>query len=875
MSKASSLQSNFNGGEFSPLAVGRVDIDRYPTGLATCLNYIPMLQGGKTRRTGTKFVEEVKDSTKTTRLIPFEFSTEQAYMLEFSPSVIRVYKNRALVTDAVDLVSNGTFDTDLTDWDSIGYAGRAVWSSSYGGSLLVTGTDLGINPGWGAAEQDVTVSVTGTHTLSFTVHAATTSAVLNVGTSTGATDIYTGSFGVGDHTLDLSLTAGTVYVGFAPYDGFGADSNTVYVDSVSLVGDSGTPLEIVSPYAEADLSGISYTQSADILYLFHEDYATRTLSRTSDTSWTLNTFTPLDGPYLPTNTTAVTITPDDTTGTVTLTASSATFVSTDVGRLVRLEQAPQDWAASTAYVLDEIATNDSGKVYECTTAGTSAGSGGPTGTGQAITDGTVTWRYVAESLTWFGWATISVFNSTTSVDAVVGGTLGGTTATAAWRLGLWSDTTGYPSSGTFHEDRLCFAGVPDAPQRVDGSNSGDYTNFAPTDTDGTITDAHAISFTLNANQVNAIRWLVSGDKGLLAGTTGGEWSISPSSLGEALSPTNVKAKRVTAYGSANVEPVQAGRAVLFIQAALRKVRELRYFFSEDSVDAPDLTILAEHVTQSGVTGLARQKEPQPLVWAARQDGVLACVTYERDQDTLRVGWHRHILGGVGTGTDSAPEVESIAVIATPDGTAEELWLVVKRFVNGSSVRYVEYLTPFFDDTLDQEEAYFVDCGLSYSGTETSSFSGLDHLEGETLQVLADGAVHPDVTVSSGAVTLNYAATRVHIGYTYDSDGQRLRAESGARDGPALGKLRRAHSAMFLLHRTLGLKVGMDFDNLDEIKFRTSADTDDTAVPLYSGVKQVPLSGQYDTEGQLCWRQSDPLPGTILAINLQQEVQDRG
>lgn len=872
MAKVSPGQFNFNGGEFSPLVYGRVDTERYATGLATCLNYIPAIQGGLVRRPGTKFVEEVADSAAMTRLIPFQFSTEQAYVLEFSPALIRVYKNHVIVDSSVELVSNGTFDSDLTDWDNVGVAGRMSWSASYDGSLYLYTTSLGISPGGGIAEQDIALGA-GTYSLRFSVVATTdVNVVMGIGTSSGADDERAAtSYGVGDHEVSITVSADTYYFNFTTALMFLATSGYAYVDNISLVDPAGVVVEIVSPYAESDLRGIRYTQSADVLYLVHPDYAPRTLSRTSDTAWTLATPTLLDGPYGATNTTTTTITPSGTSGSVTLTASADAFASTDVGRLVRLEQAPQAWAATTAYALGDVVTADSGKIYECITEGTSAGSGGPTGTGQDITDGTVHWKYYSTGLTWIGYATIATYSSATSVTATVQRNFGGTSATAAWRLGLYSETTGYPSSVVFHENRLCFAGATDTPQRIDGSNSGDYLNFAPTDPDGTITDAHAFDFTLNANQVNAILWIASGDQGLLAGTTGGEWIIRPSSLGEALSPTNVTAKRATTYGSAGIAPEQVGRAVLFIQRAGRKLRELRYFLNEDGIAAPDLTLLSEHVTQSGVVEIARQSEPYPLVWVVRQDGVLACVTYERDQDVLRVGWHRHTLGG----NDGGAIVESVAVIPSPDGTSDEVWMVVRRQIDGASVRYVEYMTPFFEDTVSQESAYFVDCGLSYSGAATTSFSGLDHLEGETLAVVADGAVHPDVTVSSGAVTLDYAASQVHIGYAYNSDGKMLRIEAGAQDGVSLGKTRRMHTAAFLLHRTLGLSVGMSFDALDDVVFRTSADDDDTAVPLFTGILRVPLDGGYDTENQLCWRQSQPLPGTILAIMPQQEVQDRG
>jgi hypothetical protein len=202
-----------------------------------------------------------------------------------------------------------------------------------------------------------------------------------------------------------------------------------------------------------------------------------------------------------------------------------------------------------------------------------------------------------------------------------------------------------------------FSGSAAAPQRIDGSESGDYTSFSPTEEDGTVTDANAVSFTLNSNTVNAIRWMRADERGLMVGTSGGEWVVRPSSLGEALSPTNISAKKPTSYGSNDMQAISAGKAALYVQRSGRKLRELRYFIQDDGFDAPDLTLLAEHITGSGLREIAHQKEPQSLVWAVRTDGALVAMTYERDTDSLRVGWHRHVLGGDGDAAGGPPTVE--------------------------------------------------------------------------------------------------------------------------------------------------------------------------------------------------------------------------
>jgi hypothetical protein len=449
--------------------------------------------------------------------------------------------------------------------------------------------------------------------------------------------------------------------------------------------------------------------------------------------------------------------------------------------------------------------------------------------------------------------------------------------------------------------------------------------------------------------VNVVRWLKSQEKGLAVGTAGGEWVVRPSSSSEALSPTNVTAKRVTSYGCANVEPVLSGKAVLYLQRALKKIREMGFNFDVDGFIAPDLTVLSEHITSGGISQMALQKEPQNIVWSVRADGALIGVTYERDQEQLRVGWHRHVLGGASDSAGTQAIVESVAAIPSEDGSRDELWLVVKRTINGATKRYVEYLSRLFEDSVLQQDALFVDSSLEYDapiavtgatkanpvvitapshgfsngnrvrflgvagmtdlnnnsytianvatntfelsgidGTEFNTYisggivrklvttiSGLSHLEGQTVSILADGAVLPNNTVSGGAVTLPLESTVVNIGLPYNSDGEMLRLEAGAQDGTALGKTRRTHRVGFLLHRTLGIKIGMNFDALDRITFRTSSDPMTRAPALFSGIISERLEADYDFENQICFRQDQPLPCTVLAIMPQLVTQDRG
>jgi hypothetical protein len=914
--KVSGIQNNFNGGEISSLLYGRPDIDRYKTGLKTCLNFIPLVQGPVERRPGTVFVKEIKTSSLKTRLFRFEFSTTQAYILEFGNLYVRFYKDNGAILSATSAISGATKANPVVVTDT--------------GHGYLDGDEIFI----------------------------------------------TGVLGMTELNDKYYLVANKAANTYELTDIDGANINGTAFTTYSSAGTSAQTIELPTTYATADLFQLKIAQSADILYVTHPSYKPRKISRTSDTNWTITNITFADGPYLRTNVETTTLGLSAKTGSVTVTASSIVgindgtgFQTTDIGRLIRWKDGAGDWT----------------------------------------------------------YLTITARASTTSVTATIDGPdASAITATVNWRLGAWSDTTGYPGSVTFHQNRLCFAGTTDEPQRVDLSRTGDFENFAPTEVDATVVDDNAITNNLSADTVNAIRWLADDEKGLLIGTVGGEWVLRPSDTGGVVTPANVQSKRSSAYGSGNIQPVRAGRTVLFVQRALRKVREMAYLFEDDGFRAPDLTLVAEHVTRTGVTQMAYQSEPQSLVWMTLVDGTLLCLTYERDQKV--VGWSRHVVGGASDAGATQAKVESVAVIPSADGSSDELWLITQRYINGVTRRYVEYMKPGWEETRDPEDAFFMDSGLSLdvalvvtaatkadpcvitsaahgvddgddiritgvkgmtelngtayiagevatntlelfsntkanttisgataanpvvitapahgltnadevgifgvggmvelngngytvanktddtfelSGIDGTGFttftsagdiraavnstafttyvssgevrerstviSGLDHLEGQTVQILAEGSTHSNKTVTSGAVTLDRSSAIVHVGLPYVSDFETLRFDIGAADGTSQGKFVRWHRIIVRFLQTLGGFMGPDTSNLDLLVLREGGDPMDTAVPLFTGDFELDWDGEYSNDEHFFYRQTDPLPVIIEAIMPQGVTQDR-
>jgi len=559
----------------------------------------------------------------------------------------------------------------------------------------------------------------------------------------------------------------------------------------------GSPFEISTPYLTDELFDIKFAQSADVMYITHPSHPVKKLSRTGHTSWTLVSCNFTNGPYLDTN-----------TSTTTITASAQTV---GTGRT---------FTASA----NTFASTDVGRLIR-------------------FRD---------------GHAKVTGFTDATVVTVEILVDTGSASASTDWSLGAFSDTTGHPSCVSFFEQRLAFAATLSQPQTVFFSKSGDYENM-DANIGGTVADDDAIIYTIASNQVNAIRFMAAG-RTLIIGTAGGEFTVSGGGDNDAVTPTNILIKKQSNHGAANIDAVAVANATLFVQRAKRKIRELAYNFDVDGYTAPDLTILAEHVTEGGITEMAYQEEPLAIIWCVRNDGELVALTYQREQQV--VAWHRHVFGGVfGSGKAVC---ESVAVIPTDDNEYE-LYMIIKRTINGATKRYVEFLNTFDFDESDNTSFNFLDSQLSYSGSAATTISGLSHLEGQTVSILADGATHPDKTVSSGSITLDRSATKVKVGLGYTSLLKTMRIDAGAQNGTSQAKTKRIYEVTARLFESVGVEIGPDLNNMERVPFRTSADPMDKGIPPFTGDKEVEFRGDYDTDGFMIVRQTQPLPLTILSL----------
>ncbi len=793
MARVSSIVTNFRAGELSPRLEGRIDLQKYNEAAQTLQNMLVFPQGGTTRRPGTKFAGRSKDGGKV-RLINFEFSDEQAYVLEFGVNYIRFFKDGGILTEATIAIT------------AITQANPAVVTSnshgfSNGDRVFISGV----------------VGMTQVNNLEFTVAGATT------------------------NTFQLSGVDSSAY--------------TTY----SSGGTVGKIVEVTTTYSITDIFEINHAQSADVLYLAHKDHEPAKLTRTTATSFTLSDIAFVDGPYLDENLTDTTLYASSDTGTVTITASASLFTSADVGRLIRfrevLEVTYDEWAASTSYANNEFVRYD-GHVYKQVTGSTkTSGNTPPVHTSGTETYGDIDWEYRHDDT---GYAKITVFTSATVVTAVVqeddGGisvlphnVVGSSNATKKWSLGAFDGDQGFPRAVAFYEERLYFAGTTGQPQSIFGSVTADFENHTP----GT-EDDKAVNITIASDQVNVIKHLLPA-RFLQVLTTSSEFTLSGGTGTTPVTPTNINVLRETTFGSSDIRPLRAGNSTILIQKGLEKVKEITFDLDTDGLLGVDLSILADHLPRGGLTDMIWQQEPELILWFVHSDGGLIGLTYDRANGA--VGWHDHDLGGSGI-------VESITAI--PSGAEDQVYLSVKRTINGATVRHIETLTTidFGDDVGD---AFYVDSGLTYSGSATTTITGLNHLEGETVAILADGAAHADKTVSGGSITLDRSSSKVHVGYSYSSIVETLRMEAGADDGIAQGKIKRIHGVTARFFKSVGAEIGPDVNNLDRLPFRDSSMDMDTAIPLFSGDKEIFFPSGYDNDARVVIRQNQPLPMTVLAI----------
>ena len=504
-----------------------------------------------------------------------------------------------------------------------------------------------------------------------------------------------------------------------------------------------------------------------------------------------------------------------------------------------------NWAANTTYVVGDFVYSG-GKTYYCVIDHKSSTTFAADYTATSISNRKWTTQQVPnariDSATKIigGVATITG-SGTINVDKWLGPLAGTSAKTKYWQYGAFNATSGYPRSVCLHEQRLCFGGTKAQPNTIWCSAIGDFENF-----ELGVNASDAVQFTLAASEGNRINWMFSQSE-MLVGTSGDEWTIGAADSASALSATNVKTRRQASYGSKYMRAAMVNDVLLFVQRNGRKVRELVYELNKDGWVAPDLTLLAEHITSGEIVDVAYQQQPDAILWCVRGDGTLIGMTYERDQKV--VGWHRHTIA------DNA-DVESVATIYG-NGTEDEVWMVVKRTVAGATYRTIERFPLLWRTNFDNQTTAswrYLDGHVAFaSGAANRSVTGLAHLNGKTVTVVQEGQSPLTRTVASGAITVPAAAAG-YVGLPYTSTLTPMKLDMDLEDGSSQGRKKRIHKVVVRTQKTQGGQVRVN-----------AGQWYDLASTLTTGDQKILTAGTFGFDADVSVQQTEPYPMCVLAI----------
>jgi len=864
-------QFSFVGGEISPRLHDRIDLEKYYQSVDILENCIATQHGGATRRAGTRFVAQTKDNNNV-RLLRFEFSTIQTYILEFGDLYMRVYKDGVQVnTASTDTITAATAATPVVI--------TATNTRSNGDEVNITGV----------------VGMTELNGRNFKIANVT-------GTTYELTDL---------NDVNINGTSYTAYTS-------GGTATLVFT--------------LVTPFTSAQIPDLQFTQSADTIFVAHSAHAPQRLVRTGDATWVISA-QGLDPP--PSAEQGLDLATDMGYGANTGTAvafrtDASVFEPSDVGRFIKAGAGrgtitAESGDTATINILNAFTNNDAAGPGTAsisnvsTTVDTTVAHGASAGDYIIITSGgsnkdirriesiTDTDTFVVDAnftaldaaATWIlhtatasgAWTLEGTPNTTCNPNAkgtkqsdvtltigadgwrdpadigkfvklsngivklhtitsktVAKGTvlrvLDDSTSVPAgeWTLEAesWTVANGFPESLTLAKQSLVFAANTDRQNAIWGSAKGDFSDFGVG-----VDDDDSFEFDMASPLVDVIQW-IHPIEDIFLGTVGGEFRLH-GATNQAITPTSVDIDNEDDRGSAKEQPLRVGSSLVFINRSRNRLIELAFNLDVDSFISGDLNILADHLTDSStktIQQIALQKELFPIIWAPINDGTLLALTILRDQNI--VGWAREIIGGTFSGGQA--EVESVAVIphwTKPDDVA---FLVVKRTIEGVTKKYIEY----FDSTLNTDSA------VTTTGTDLTSMGGLFHLEGQSVRIVADGGLQPAQVVTTGKITLTDKPDTVEAGLNYDSKIVTLRPELpiGTNRTSLQGVTMRWSEINVMVFETNSMLV-----NGEQVLFRKLTDIIGTGIPLFTGRKRIQIAG-IDENAKLTFEQKDPLPMTL-------------
>ncbi|WP_143853363.1 hypothetical protein [Brucella pseudogrignonensis] len=689
----------------------------------------------------------------------------------------------------------------------------------------------------------------------------------------------------------------------------------------------GVPYSIAQPFSAAALPKVSYDQFNDTAYLAHKNYRPRKLSRLGDVNWTIENAPFEDGPYLDRDLTVSTrFTPSglgsppvsSSSKSTSLTSGYVEFilsspVAVDAYWILSVSDNPGDspsgwkfsgWDGGVWVVLDsrdgeagwvsgerhfydfnnsavysryrfdwngaqssgaskidftdirmhQIADTQTPSNF---TASSVVGING--GSGFHTSDVGRSFRIKGASGRWV-WVEIKSVISSTQVTGVIHKHgLVDTSPISEWQLGAFSDQSGWPGCVSLFNERLMWARTNTQPVTVFGSKQGNFRDYGVGDS---AVETDGLSITLLSSNQNEILWLADDDD-LATGSSGQIRIIGPADLNKSFSAINITQRKGPTSGAAQLRPLSIGGITLYAGIGATKIREL-VMGDQNRYVAPELSLLGEHLFKSGIVDWGYCERPDPQIYCAMADGSLVSVTYDREQKV--VGFAKHEI--------TSGFVESIAVVPGVEDGFDDVYLCVRRTINGQLKRYIEVLERPFDGDIDTiNEAFHVDCGLKYSGSPIQSVTGLGHLEGETVVALADGNVLIGLAVENGQVKLPYAVSNIAIGLAYTSRAVTLPVSGPQQDGTLFGRKKTIQGAMLdVLYSgaaTVGMAGSKDWSPpLFEQLLKTGGGLFGNEIELRTGIIPCDIEGSWGNGAQIVMETDEPLPLLIRALVMQ-------
>lgn len=937
--EASYAQTSFLGGEISQWAQGRYDMPRYKIALAKALNTLIVDEGAAPRRPGFQFLGTSRNGSPG-RVMPFDFEELSPYNLEFTDGFLRMWNGTVLVDTNDDQIVASISNTSPAVFT---LNTEVTW---------VTGDQVYFS--FSTPQQAVQGNVLLNRQFVLTMLSPTSFTVVD---SVSGQEIDASMLGA---TSSVSMTFGGSFSS-APVSDASISSSPITRTATSFV----SPIvhhisQIETPYTVAgkDWHSIRAVQGLELSILLHPAVAPQALevinlpTDTEFATFDYSTAAFQDGPYLDPPPNAI-ATPSGLSGVIQVVVgysawvnttvygynvpvtylgqdyisltnnnqgntpststsawlplplggmiSSKGFVSTDVGRMMRLFSAPQNWLPGTTYAAgDNVTYNGS---YFTSLANSN--------TNNAPDISTTKW-VINPSGAIYSWGTITAVLSANQVSLQLrGANLLYTTPCPSFRIGAWSDTTGWPTCGCYQGGRFWFGGA--IANRFDTSSSNAPFIMSPTQPDGTVIDSNGITYTLNSNSVDKFLWMKPNSQGVLIGTQKGEYLVSAGANGGPITPSNIADSPLTKYGSANMEPAHTGLTLCFVQRYQRRLLEyLNDTFNASRFYGPDLMTFARHLGKRVFKELAFQQEPAPIVWGRMGDGSLIGTTYRRislflNQDPEFNAWHQHKLG-------SNRLVESICVGPSNGGILDTLAMVTND--PQTNIRFIESLTPLMDETDPLTSAFFLDSAVTpqaatvvnYGGRSYVRFYGLTYLNGRKVSIFAAAIDCGDYFVNSGyadvplgtldpisgyafdypqfdllqpltstfenlAVDIVDASTLYSIpcviGFNYQTQGQLCRpvmpADTGARTGPGFAKKKRTARYGINTVESLGVQVGTNFNKMIPVPVASPLGSLPPYLSMFSGIKRETLPNDFSFDSMLCWQTTRPFPATVTTF----------